>query len=621
MKKGWFIYFILLSNLVFAQIIDDSTELVYGAKTTQIIYQSHLKNNQPKEVRPDTSLYELEKFTIIDIANRKFQDLGNNGTALFPIFHTLPSQIGRTSGLNVYDPIMKTQEELKYYDSKSPHINLLVVFGGEGRSVVDMSFTRNISENWNVGFDIHRITSDKQIGKSGQQDRNAVTSIFDVYSYYQHSEIPYSTMFSITNSSFDIEETGGIYIEDLATANQAEFFEYQDSDIQLNEARATDKRLNIHLFHQYNWTKPLQFYHQLDIKTQTFGYQDFSGGGNSNYDAYEDYYDRLLIDADSTYDLFEWREVSNEIGIKGDLANLFYRVYLKRRDIDFDNLYQDPTDRFSETFIGGYTRFDWQEKFDVVAKAELLQSGEYQLKGNLNSDLIFASYTSMSYKPSFLQDKYFGNHNEWNNNFSSAFTNEIKGGINVDLGFLKVRPQARLLTRDGFFYFDEQAQSSQSNEIAVLTSLGGDFNFRVTTNRDNSEAFHFENEVYFTTISGDGADKMVVPQFFYNGRIFWRGAWFKDTMGVEIGADIHSKSAYYAMGFAPEVQQFHLQDEFEIDAFYTVDAFISMRVNNVRAFVKLVNINQQDNGGYFVTPYYPGQARTMDFGVRWLFFD
>ena len=607
--------------MAWSQIIDDSTELVYGANTTQIIYESHLKNNKPKEVHPDTSLYELEKFSFVDIGDRKYQDLGNNGTALFPIFHSLPTQIGRTSGMNVYDPYLKNPEDHKYYNSKSPHINLMVVFGGEGRSVVDMSFSRNINENWNIGFDIYRITSDKQIGKSGQQDRNVESSIFDLYTFYQHSELPYSAMVSLTNSSFNIEETGGIYLEDFTIATQAELYEYADSDIQLSDARASDKRLSAHLFHQYNWTKPFQFYHQLDVKIQTFGYQDFSGGGTTTYDAYEDYYDQILIDQDSTYDLFEWREIVNEIGIKGDLANLFYRVYLKRRDIDQDNLYQDPTPRFSETYLGGYTRFDWRERFNVEARAELLQSGEYLLKGNLNSDLIFASYTSMRYKPTFLQDRYFGNHNEWDNNFSSAFANEIKGGINVDLGFLNVAPQARLLTRDGFFYFDEQAQSTQSNDIAVLTSLGGDFNFRIFTDRENKEAIHIENEVYFTTLTGDGADKMVVPKFFYNGRFFWRGAWFKNTMGVEVGADIHSKSEYFAMGFAPEIQQYHLQDEFSIDAFYTIDAFISMKVNNVRAFVKLTNLNQQDNGGYFITPFYPGQARTMDFGVRWLFFD
>lgn len=603
------------------QITDDSTKRVYSAKTTQIIYEQDLKNNWERERHPDSTLYELEKFAELDTRGRKYQNLGNNGTALFPIFYPAPDQIGRTSGLNAYNPYMKTPESFKYYDSKSPFINLMVAFGGNGRSLVDMSFSRNVNENWNVGFDIYRITSDKQIGKSGQQDRNAVASIVDLYTYYQHPEKPYSAMFHIINTGFDIEETGGIYLENLEQATDADLFLYQDADIQLEEARTFEDRLNIHLYQQYNWTKPLQFYHQFDIRNQQVGYQDFRDSDQGTYNPYEDYYDQFLLGIDSTYQNFDWREVVNELGVKGDLANLFYRIYLKRRDIDFNNLYQDPTERFSEMFLGGYTRFDWRDKFNVEASAELLQSGEYKLVGSLNSDFIFGSYKSFRYQPSFLSERHFGNHHEWRQTFNSAFSNEINAGLQVDLDYLKIRPQGRLLTMDEFFYYDENKKPQQSADIAVMASIGGDFNFRVFTNRDLNEAFHFENEVYYTNLSGDGADFMTAPELFYNGRLFWRGWWFNNTMAVEVGANLHAKSEYYAVGFAPEIQQFHLQDEFLIDQFYTVDLFINMKVQNVRAFVKMTYINQQDNDGYFVTPYYPGQAQVMDFGVRWLFFD
>ncbi len=621
MKRGlgFLLVFTALSGV--AQITDDSTKQVYGSKTTLIVYEDQLKNNRTREIHPDTTLYELEKFTFNDVADRKYQDLGNNGTAVFPLFYPIPDQIGRTSGFSAYNPMLKSSDQFKYYDSKSPHINLMVAFGGDGRSVVDMGFTRNVNENWNVGFDIFKITSDKQIGKSGQQDRNALGNIVDLYTYYKHSEKPYSAMFHVMKSGFKIEETGGIFIEDLNTATRADLFEYQDSDIQLKDAKATDDQLNVHLFHEYAWTTPLQFYHQLDWKTQTVGYQDFTSSSTGNDFTYDGYYNQFLIDQDSTYELFEWREFVNEVGVKGDLANLFYRIYLKRRDIDYDQLFIDPTSKFSETFLGGFTRFDWREKFDVVANAELSQSGEYRLQGKLNSELLFGSYTSLRYKPSFLVERYFTNHHEWDQSFNSAFTNEIKGGIKLDFGWFYMRPQVRLVSMNQFFYYDESKTARQSADLAVISSLGGDFNFRISTNRSLKEAFHIENEMHVTTVSGAGSDNIEIPEFFYNGRIFWRGAIFKKTMGVEIGVNVHAKSAYYAMGYAPELQQYHLQNEFQIDAFYTMDAFFNMRINNVRAFVKMTNLNQQNNNGYFVTPYYPGQAQVMDFGVRWLFFD
>lgn len=618
MKNYLVIILIVFAFLGEAQIIDDSTRQVYGAKTTWIIKQTDIKNNKESDRHPDSTLYNLEKFTALDIHDDKFQNLGNNGTAMFPIFYPAPDQIGRTSGFNAYNVFYKTPEDINYYDTKSPFINLMVVFGGEGRSVVDMAFSRNINKNWNFGFDIYRITSDKQIGTSGQQDRNVVASVFDVYSYYKHPELPYQAMISFQQMGFNIEETGGIYLADLALATRADLFAYQDSDIQLNSAQSSEDRLGLHLYHEYNWTKPLQFYHQFEVKNQEVGYADYSGGSEFTYAGY---YDQFLIDPDSTYDHFTWKEVDNEIGIKGDLANLFYRIYLRRRDIDYDNLYRDPTAKFSENYLGGYTRFEWKEKFNIEAMAEILQSGEYKLVGNLNSDFLFGSYKSFRYKPSFMSEQYFGNHHEWSNNFNSAFSNEITGGIQLDLNFLKIRPQARIVTMDQFFYYDQDKLARQSPDVAVMTSIGGDFNFKLVTNKAYDDQFHFENEVYFTNVTGGGADYLRVPQLFYNGKLFWRGLIFNKSTPVEFGVDIHAKSSYYAMGYAPEIQQFHLQDEFEIDRYYAIDAYIEMKVQNVRAFVKRTHVNQSSNNGYFITPYYPGQAQVTDFGVRWMFFD
>ncbi|MEQ8470507.1 MAG: putative porin [Marinoscillum sp.] len=622
-KKALLFFTVLLTFRAVGQITDDSSELVYSAKTAQIIFESDLKNNIEKERHPDTTLYNLEKFTELDRRDRKYQDLGNNGTAMFPIFYPVPSQIGRTSGLYAYDTYMATPDKIRYHDTKSPYIDLNVVFGGGGRSVVDFSFSRNVDKNWNLGFDIYRITSDKQIGKSGQQDRNSVGTVFDIYTYYKKPDAKYSAMFNLTNMGFDIEETGGVYLENFENANSAEIFIYEDSDIQLNEARTSDDRFQVHLFHQYEWQKQIQFYHQVDFLNHKTGYQDFLEGSlaSADYNTYRDFYDDFLIAPDSTYELFKWRELTNEAGIKGDLANIFYRLYLKRRDLNFDNLYRDPTDHFSETYLGGYTRFDWRDKFNIEANAEILQSGEYKLIGNLNSELIFGSYKSIRSKPSFISEQYFGNHHEWNQNFNSAFTNEIRGGIQVDLGFLKIRPQGRLLSIDQFTYFDESKTARQSNDLAVFASLGGDFNIRLFTNRSLKEGFHLQNEVYYTNVTGGGASNVTVPELFYNGRYFWRGAIFKKTMGVEVGVNLHGKSTYYAMAYAPEIQQYYLQNDIAIDQFITADVFFNMRINNLRAFVKMTNASQPADGGYFITPYYPGLKRTVDFGARWLFFD
>lgn len=614
MRKLIVIFLLAITWSAHSQIVDDSTELVYGPETTLIIKEIDIKNNFPVERHPDTLMYDTERFTWTDRLRDYYQDLGNSGTAMYPVFPQANEMIGRTAGYNVFDPYMADPEDMNYYDTKSPFMDLKVVFGGGSRSIADFNFSRNVNENWNVGFDIYRITSDKQIGYAGQGDRNVVGTTFDIYSYYKHSKLPYTMIVNLANMSHNVEETGGILIDSDAPAE--EFFQYQDAEIRLEEARTYDKRLQGHLYHQFQLANQLQVYHQLDLAKKRFGFSDANDGG----DLFTGFYKQFLIDPDSTYENTIFTETVNEAGIKGDLANLFYRLYIKSRILDLEYLYYDPTTGEVETYLGGYARFDWKEKFNVEAMAEFLQSGEYKLTGKINSDLIFGSYKSILAKPSFLAENYFANNHEWHNSFRSTFTNEITGGLNVKTKNIRIRPSGRILTLNNFIYFDQEINPQQA-DAAVLYSLGGNFDLTFYTDFARKEGFHFENEVFYSELSGGDASKIRLPKLFYNGKAYWSGFVFSNTMGLELGVDMHAKTAYQALTYAPEIQQFYLQDDFTIDAFLAIDAFLIIRVDKLRAFVKFTHVNQPTDGGYFVTPYYPGEQRMIGLGARWLFFD
>jgi len=612
--------FFLFTGHASAQILDDTTELVYGAETTKILFERDIKYNQEKLRHPDTTLYKIESFEVLDETEHYYQDLGSNGTAMWSIFYELNEDIGRTSGFNAYNNYVRNYKNMAIYDTKSPFLDLEVVFGGQGRSNVELAFSRNVNANWNVGFDINRITSDKQIGSLREGDRNVVGAVYDLYSFYKHPEIPYKLILSVSQLNFDIAETGGIQVDENAT--NEDLYLYLDSDIRLNDATAEEKRVDWHAYQEYAWTKPLQFYHQLDYMTQSSRYQDFDdGAAASEYDTYGDFYDQFYIDEDSTYSLSEWRELSNELGIKGQLAAIFYSAYVKHRYVDQDFLYNDPTRPQNEFYLGGYTRFDWKDQFNVSGRAEFLQTGEYYFKGDIQSDLIFGSYTSKRQIPAYLYQSYFSNHRYWDNDFSSSFSNEIKGGLKVRYKNVTLIPQLRLLSKDRFLYFDQSGDAAQSSGIGLLSSIGGNANIKFITNKEFNESFHFENEVYFSAVSGEESDKLRVPNVFFNGRYFWRGLWFNNTMGVEIGLDIQARSGYKGMAYFPDIQQFGLQDNFTMGSFFAADFFLSMKVNNFSAFVKVTHANQQADRGYFVTPYYPGLPRIIDFGAKWMFFD
>ena len=161
-----------------SQIVDDSTKNVYGPKTTLSTTEKSLFLNQNRYVPLDTSIINYHRWTYVQRFNNFYKDLGNNGTALSPIFPTLFSTVGVTSGFTCFDPYYQT-EEPRYFNTRSPFTRIYIVWGGNGRATTRIEFSRNITPRWNFGFDYRPILSDKQIQyKRPTGKRLVITMIF-----------------------------------------------------------------------------------------------------------------------------------------------------------------------------------------------------------------------------------------------------------------------------------------------------------------------------------------------------------------------------------------------------------------------------------------------------------
>ena len=613
------LFFLISTGRAIGQILDDTSRLVYGPETVGVVFESDLLYNTDTTHLLDTALYGLENFTLVDRERHFYQDLGNYGSAVFPIFYPLRNSIGRYSGYTAFDPYVTTPEEFTYYDTKSPYIKTFAIIGGQGRSIAAVDYTQNINPNWNIGFQISRLTADKQIGLRTRDDRNVVSTNITLHNYYEHPEIPYKMMAHINYYSIDVDETGGVFYPD--TAAREEKFQYQDAIIRLEDAVSQDTRFNLHLYHEYALFKQFQVYHRLDRNTHTNRYTDFSGSGSELYDAFADYYNNIYFDRDSTYHQSDFTEFSNEVGLKGSLGSVYYRVYAKNRIVDHEYLYSNPFGTNIENYIGGESHFNWKDKFRVRVQAELMQSGEYLLEGSLESNLLEASYKSVRYRQSFISRSLFMNHYDYDNSYDPGFSNELKGKINLSRGNLEVRPFASFTTHNNLVYFDTEKLPQQASGPAIISRFGGNINYTLWTNREKKEGFKFENEFYYTNVSGGSADVVRIPEFFYNGKVFWDGKWFDDALPTQVGINLHAKTSYFVNGFDPVTQQFHIQNEESTRDYLTADLFLNMKIERLYVFVKGTYANQPGNDGYFITYLYPGQARVVDFGVKWLFFD
>ncbi|NQZ78277.1 MAG: hypothetical protein HRT61_19545, partial [Ekhidna sp.] len=480
---------VLLSLVAASQIVDDSTKLVYGPKTTEFTNEFNILNNLDDYQRVDTSIYLFERQSLVDKTGRTFQSLGNFGTALFPVFYTPQNSIGRTSGFNAYSAFQIDPSEIKYYDTKSPFIEIFTYLGGGNRNLVNVGFSRNVNEDWNIGFDLKTITTNKQLAPANQTDRQVIGTSFVAYSHYKKKK--YQALLNFSSMSHKVIEVGGA--RPTTDSLRSDFFLFDNALVRLEDAQGIVNVSQWHLYQDYQIADQFQLYHVLDRKEEknTFTDDGSAAGSDISYNSYADFYDDFFLSGTETNEQSTFTTLSNEVGIKGDLSSVFYRFYAKLRTVDWTYLLYDPVDRAVEEYLGGYARFSWRDKFAVTANLEYLLGEGYQFQGNLSSDLLSLKYTTKQYRVPFIFSDYFGNHHEWHNDFDAVITNQLEGQVNLDFKSFEIRPKLSLTSYTNFLYFDQNINPVQSSD-AIISSIGGDFNLRIYNAKE--EGIHLENE-------------------------------------------------------------------------------------------------------------------------------
>src|SRR5688572_16104055 len=192
-----------------SQVLDDTTKQVYGPKTSRYYFEEDVFLNRIMYHPIDTGIRNFHRYNYVQRNNNLYQDLGNIGTAIRPIYYEVPDIIGATSGFSAYD-LYWEEEKIKYYDTKSPYTNIRATLGGKGRSMTRVSFSRNITPQWNVGFNYRALLIDKQVQRQGKGDRNVRGTYYDIYTSYQSPDSAYRVMFSFRRNNHEADEYGGI---------------------------------------------------------------------------------------------------------------------------------------------------------------------------------------------------------------------------------------------------------------------------------------------------------------------------------------------------------------------------------------------------------------------------
>jgi len=610
-KKLFLLIFIvvLFAGRLFSQILDDSTQTVYGPSTTKYKFIGDIKLNRNVSSHPDTAIIHFERFSPMDITRYKIQDLGLIGTSTKPMYYTPPSIIGRTSGYYTYSKFGLPIEKIKLFNTRSPHTDLYVVFASGNRNITDISFSQNIKPNWNFGFNILWYTMDKQISNTGRGD-NAVRGLsYNFYMYYWSQDSNYFALGAYTRMNHKVAESGGV--DTLGMTNINDFFD-DNAEVNLEEVSSSELNVKYYLYQQYQLNPAFAIYNEFYSNLISNYYSDPRVSTN------QEFYNQILFNTSETWNKNKINDITNEAGVKGDWKNAFYNAYYRYRNVKFYQNYLADIDNRTEGYVGGSLRYDNDSSYYLMVEGELLlNNGNHKIRGVYENRFWELSYLRMMYDPGFIHERYFSNHYEWFNDFGAVQSDNFKAMFKIPLKKIAIRPFLNLTMIKDYIYFNENKMPSQASGFAQLYSPGIDIDFQF------GKYLYWDNQAIYTFKTGEeeARDVFRIPPIFVNSSIYYSRFMFNQKLLMSIGVNAHYQSNYFADGYDPITQQFYLQNDFEIPSYFIADAFVNLKIRTVRLFLKYAYINQKAGKGYFATPYYPGQPKGLDLGLSWMFYD
>lgn len=592
-------------------LLDDSTRQVYGPKTSLIFFEKDLKRNRLQLFEQDTSLTNFHNYDPVAKSGWKYQDLGNIGSAAKPVFYEVPELIGVSSGFHAYDIYFRDPAKRRFFDTKSPFTEMSAFFGGGNRNLLDIAFARNVNPRWNLGFEFNTYRIRKTLNPINRDDHMANQNAMAFHTNYRSENGRYWILGAFSRMMHRVDEIGGIIPPEIDSTSI--YFTYEDAKVWLQNSNARDLRQDYHVYHEYKLGNGLQVYHVFDRKNQNVAFFSNLNTADSLF-----YPKERLVNQDTSLmrqDFAEWR---NEFGLKGSYKGFYYNVFSRLRNARVINAdLPEQRTNFNEVYIGGELIGKISEKWSLSADGEYLIPGNYRIHGLFVSPWLDLEYTKALYKPNAVQSQFFGNHFQWNNDFSSTGMDQIKGTAKVDLGEIQIRPSLTFNRVNNFIYFDTDFTPRQTSSSVVMLMPS------VSAHVPVGKKFKWDTELIFTTITGNERDVFRIPAVFGNTRFYFDGPVFSGNAFVQLGVDVRYRSGFFAEAYMPAYQQFHLQNRFEVYAYPVADLFLDLRINRTRVLFKYNHLNAGllNQEGYFVTPDYTGYRSFLDLGITWYLFD
>ena len=655
----WGLLALVLAPAAHAQVLDDSTKVVYGPKTTRIIYEAEVLRDSTSGTPIDTTLTRgpQAKFWLHDTTFQ--QDLGAVGTASRPLLYQPNLELGARLGRNVFDRYARSPATVPYYDSRSPYSFFRVIQSGAGEQVFEISYSRSLKKNFSVGIAYERIASNKIVAFNSSRDGLVEHSNLLFFGRFQTEDERYHLLFNFSNARHRSIEQGGIRPLKTPTGSMGadslsgelvprNLFKYRQERVYLSQAVNTEDRDELYFTQTYRLlSRGLTVYHTFDAKRQYNSYTDLALTRLNASEVYFPrvlYYPRVLRNTTSILDRAEYRQLENTAGVLGRTSAVEYRLYGRLRNANLvtqslwvnqfgpstihsglDLVSAAPVRSYFQGFVGGTAAFNYRKIYAVEAAGEYKFFDEYWLRASVRTGPLSGEVLRTSYAPTLTQQEFVGNNYEWHHvagtaaAFNNTSSSQLTGRLRLKLPNVAALTQQRFeasvsgVNITNLVYFNPDAVPEQSDVANNLL-------IAFARHQTKVGSFHFDNQATYTR--GGDVNGLRIPELVSNSRVYYENYIFHKALFSQVGAEMYYQSRVRAFTYSPSTQQFYQQDHFTIRNYPIVDVFFSADIKAVSVFLKVAYINQGilDNG-YFASPYYSGYPRRFQLGLKWNFFN
>ena len=246
--------------------------------------------------------------------------------------------------------------------------------------------------------------------------------------------------------------------------------------------------------------------------------------------------------------------------------------------------------------------------------------GEFRLSGDIQTKFrlmgkeayIQADGYIKSITPAFYQRNYHSRYFWWNHEKKTPDgfkkINQVYIGGTVSVEQTHTQISAGVENIKNYVYFDTTGISVQhsKDDIQVVSArLKQNFYYK---------ALGWENEIVYQKSSDESILPLPELSAYSNFYLTFK---YAKVLTIQLGADVHYHSKYYASYYDPATQQFINQKRKKIGDYPLVNAYANFHLKQARFFIMGYNLSSLfiDHPEYFSMPGYPLNPMVLKLGV------